>query len=313
MAARPLGLGAFATILVFSGLMNALQARANGELTQHIGNGVQAAFISFATGLVMLSVALLVAPAVRAGVARIPSAVRAHELSWWAVPAGLLGGAFIACQSYSTALVGVAIFSVGMVAGQTINSLIVDRLGLSPIGKSPLTVRRVASSVLAIAAVLLTVSGKSSGVTVSLLAILAAFVGGCLVAVQQALNGRVNVVSQQPIATTWLNFVFGTFGLAVGVALGLAVSGASVRLPTSGPFWMYLGGLFGLVFIITAAWAVPRYGVLIFALVTIAGQMTSAVILDVVSPVGSNTVSMSVVAGVLLIYLAVVVGALGRR
>jgi uncharacterized membrane protein YdcZ (DUF606 family) len=53
--------------------------------------------------------------------------------------------------------------------------------------------------------------------------------------------------------------------------------------------------------------------VLIFALVTIAGQMTSAVILDVVSPVGSNTVSMSVVAGVLLIYLAVVVGALGRR
>jgi transporter family-2 protein len=313
MTARPLGLGALATILVFSGFMNALQARANGELTRHVGNGVQAAFISFATGLVMLSFVLVIAPSVRAGVARIPAGVKAQDLAWWALPGGLLGGAFIACQSYSTALVGVALFSVGMVAGQTINSLIVDRVGLSPIGKSPITARRVASSVLAIAAVVLSVSGASGGATVSVVALLAAFLGGCLVAVQQALNGRVNVVSRQPIATTWLNFVFGTFGLTLGVAFGVAVSGASLHLPTSGPFWMYLGGLFGLIFIVTAAWAVPRYGVLVFALVTIAGQLSAALVLDVLAPVGDNRVKWQLLAGVLVTYLAVGVGAMRRR
>jgi transporter family-2 protein len=301
-----------ATILVFSGFMNALQARANGELTKHVGNGVQAAFISFATGLILLSVVAVAVPSVRIGVARLPAGVRSGELAWWALPAGLLGGAFIACQSYSTALVGVALFSVGMVAGQTVNSLIVDRVGLSPTGKSAVTARRVVACVLAMAAVILAVSGAETVSTASVTALLAAFLGGCLVAVQQALNGRVNVVSRQPIATTWLNFVFGSAGLAVGVTLGLALSGASLRIPTSGPSWMYLGGLFGLVFIVTAAWAVPRYGVLVFALATIAGQLSAALLLDLLAPVGDNGVQWTVFAGVLMTYLAVGVGALRR-
>jgi transporter family-2 protein len=313
MTARPLGLGALATILVFSGFMNALQARANGELTKHVGNGVQAAFISFATGLIALSVVVVAVPSVRAGIARLPAGVRSGELAWWALPAGLLGGAFIACQSYSAALVGVALFSVGMVAGQTVNSLIVDRVGLSPIGKSAITTRRVVASALAIAAVILAVSGTSTGSTASVTALLAAFLGGCLVAVQQALNGRVNVVSRQPIATTWLNFVFGTVGLALGVILGLALSGASLRAPAAGPSWMYLGGIFGLIFIVTAAWAVPRYGVLVFALVTIAGQLSAALVLDLTAPVGDNRVHWTLVAGVLVTYLAVGVGAWVRR
>lgn len=313
MAARPLTIWSFIVIVLFSGLMNSLQARANGELTRHIGNGLQAALISFATGLVILTIAVLVVPTFRTGVGRIRQAAGSHRLPWWSMAGGFLGGAFIACQSFSTALVGVALFSVGMVAGQTANSLIVDRIGLSPIGKTAVSARRIIAAVVAIAAVVLAVSGSASGSDLSVPAMGVAFLGGCLVAVQQALNGRVNVVSQQPVATTWLNFVFGTAGLAVGVLVGLMAFGATLHAPTSGPWWMYLGGTFGLVFIITAAWAVPRYGVLVFALVTIAGQMTSALLLDLVAPIGSNTVGISVVAGVLLTYVAVLVGALGRR
>jgi transporter family-2 protein len=313
MAVRPLTTWSFVVIIVFSGCMNSLQARANGELTHHIGNGVQAALVSFGTGLVVLSMAVVAIPRFRHGVGRIRAALGTMRLPWWATLGGFLGGTFIACQSFSTAIMGVALFSVGMVAGQTVNAIIVDRVGLSPIGKAPVSARRVVAAVLAVCSVGLAVSGRATGSELSVPAIAAAFLGGCLVAVQQALNGRVNVVSQQPVATTWLNFVFGTLGLALGVAAGVLWFGATVSAPSSGPWWMYLGGVFGLVFIITAAWAVPRYGVLVFALVTIAGQMTSAVVLDVISPVGSNTVTLSVVAGVLLTYLAALVGALGRR
>lgn len=312
MAARPIGATSFGIILVFSGFMNALQARANGELTHHIGNGVQAALISFASGLVLLTLLVAAIPSVRAGMRRIPSAVRAGGLAWWALPAGMLGGAFVACQSYSTAIVGVAMFSVGFVAGQTVNSLIVDRVGLSPTGKTAVSARRLVSAGLATAAVVIAVSGRTSGTTVSVVALLAAFVGGCLVAVQQALNGRVNVASRQPIATTWLNFAFGTAGLAVGVLLGWAFFGAELRAPSAGPWWMYLGGFFGLVFIVTAAWAVPRYGVLAFALVTIAGQLLAALLLDLVAPVGDNRVQWTLVAGVVITFAAVGIGAVRR-
>lgn len=313
MAARPLTIWSLIVIVLFSGFMNSLQARANGELTRHIGNGVQAALISFTTGLVILTLAVLVVPTFRAGVGRIRHAAGTQRLPWWSMVGGFLGGTFIACQSFSTALVGVALFSVGMVAGQTATSLLVDRVGLSPIGKTSVSARRMISALVAVCAVLLAVSGRASGTDLSIPALVVAFIGGCLVAVQQALNGRVNVVSQQPVATTWLNFVFGTAGLALGVLIGLLAFGATLNAPTAGPWWMYLGGTFGLIFIITAAWAVPRYGVLVFALVTIAGQMTSALLLDVIAPVGSNSVSLSLVAGVLLTYVAVLVGALGRR
>ncbi len=75
---------------------------------------------------------------------------------------------------------------------------------------------------------------------------------------------------------------------------------------------MYLGGFFGLVFIVTAAWAVPRYGVLAFALVTIAGQLTAALLLDLVAPVGDNRVQWTLVAGVVITFAAVGIGAVRR-
>jgi bacterial/archaeal transporter family-2 protein len=312
MTARPLGIGAFGVIFVLSGFMNALQARANGELTQHLGNGVQAALFSFASGLVLLTLALAASSSMRSGVRRVGPAVRAGRLPWWAALAGTLGGLFIACQSYSVALVGVALFSVGMVAGQTANSLVVDRVGLSPIGKTPLSARRLVSAALATAAVVVAVSGRLGGSELSVLALLLAFVGGCVVAVQQALNGRVNTASLQPMATTWFNFVTGTFVLLVGALAGVLVLGAEMRVPTSGPWWMYLGGVFGIVFIVTAAWAVPRYGVLVFALVTIAGQLAAALLLDALAPVGDNGVQWALLAGVLLTFVAVGLSAVRR-
>ncbi len=310
--ARRLTPAPFAVILLFAGFANTLQARANGELTIHLGNGVQAALYSFASGLALLSVLVLTRPGVREGLTRIRDALRARQLAWWAVPTGVVGGVFIGLQSYSTAILGVALFSVGMVAGQTVNSLIVDRWGLGPIGRAPVTPRRLVSAGLAVVAVAIAASGRISDVDFSWIAMVAAFVGGCLVAVQQALNGRVNVAARQPIATTWVNFGFGTATLLVGALVGVVFLGAEVQAPGPGPWWMWLGGLFGLSFIATASWAVPRYGVLLFALVTIAGQLTSSLVIDVIAPVSGSGWRLSLIVGVLLTYAAVLIGA-GRR
>ena len=72
---------------------------------------------------------------------------------------------------------------------------------------------------------------------------------------------------------------------------------------------MYLGGVLGVMFITTASWAVPRYGVLVFALTSIAGQLLGALLLDLLLPVDGGLVAWNLILGVVLTFIAVAVGA----
>ena len=57
------------------------------------------------------------------------------------------------CRRRRCPSLGVAVFTVAVVAGQSSNSLIVDRMGLGPAGKQAITRSRVISAVLAVVAV----------------------------------------------------------------------------------------------------------------------------------------------------------------
>ena len=308
MSIRPLRVGSFVILLTLGGLVPALQARVNGELSGHVGVGIEAALISFSTGFALLTIGLILSRQMREGLRRIPAAVREGRLAWWAIPAGLLGGLFVACQSFAVPLIGVAAFTVGVVAGQSSNALLVDRLGLSPVGHTPLTARRLLAALIAIAAVLIAVAHLLGAEGFSPIAMVLAIIAGAGVAIQQALGGRVNNGTGVPLSTAWLNFAFGTSGLVIGTLVGAAVMGSDVGIPEPGPWWMYLGGILGVVFITTASWAVPRYGVLVFALTSIAGQLLGALLLDLIVPVGGELVAWNLVLGVLLTFVAVAVG-----
>jgi transporter family-2 protein len=52
----------------------------------------------------------------------------------------MLGGSFVAVQTQIVPIIGVAIYSVASIAGQTAASLIVDRIGLTGGGKKQITV-----------------------------------------------------------------------------------------------------------------------------------------------------------------------------
>jgi transporter family-2 protein len=309
MSIRPLRVGSFLVLLILGGLVPAVQARVNGELSGHVGTGIEAALISFGTGFLLLTIGLIVSRQMRDGLRRIPAAVREGRLAWWALPAGLLGGLFVACQSIAVPLIGVAMFTVGVVAGQSANALLVDRLGLSPVGHTPLTPRRLSAALIAIAAVVIAVSHLLGAEGFSFIALLLALIAGAGVAIQQALGGRVNNATAMPLSTTWLNFAFGTGGLLIGALVGAAAVGAPVSQPEPGPWWMYLGGILGIAFITTASWAVPRYGVLVFALTSIAGQLLGALLLDLLLPVDGGLVAWNLILGVVLTFIAVAVGA----
>ncbi|MFC0623893.1 DMT family transporter [Kribbella deserti] len=301
------------------GILVAIQSRVNGDLGQRLGDGIPAALISFGSGLVMLLIACAVVPRIRGGLAsvwrtiRAPESklVRGHGLRWWQCIGGLAGAFLVATQSITVSIIGVAVFTVAVVAGQAMSSLVVDRLGFGPAGPQPYTPLRVIGAVVALLAVVLAVSDRLSHPAGLALAILPAL-AGVGTAVQQAINGRVARTASPDgygaVAAAVINFVVGTTALAVVFAIDLALRGAPRPLPTEP--WLYVGGACGVAFISLAAVVVRIVGVFVLGLGTIAGQLIASLFIDLFLPAGDNPVTAPVVAGTLLALTAVILAAI---
>jgi transporter family-2 protein len=288
---------------VVAGVLLSLQSRMNGEISAVLGQPLEAALWSFGTGLLLLT-ALLAVPAVREGVGRIRAAVRGGRLTWWQCVGGLAGGLFVAVQTHAVPAVGVALFSVASVAGQTASGLLVDRLGIGPGPRTPVHASRVVAAVLAVGGVAVAVSGQLDGAAFALAPVVAALLVGALVAVQQGINARVNLASLNVLSTTWLNFSIGT-GLLAGLAAVQWAAGDFRPVPLHGiPWWAWWGGPCGVAFISFAVWAVRHVGVLIFGLSLVTGQLSSALVLDLLHPQAREQVGPLVVAGVAVTFAA---------
>src|SRR5690349_11051974 len=101
-----------------SGIGVALQSRINGQLGADLGDGFVAAVISFGSGLVILAVAMLFVPDARRGLGRTVSAVRERRIPWWYLAGGAMGALFVLTGSLVIGVIGVALFTIGVVGGQ---------------------------------------------------------------------------------------------------------------------------------------------------------------------------------------------------
>lgn len=296
--------------MVGVGALVALQSQVNGELAERLGSGLRAgiaaAVVSFASGLVVLALAVAVLPGPRAGLGRLLRAARGGTLH----PAQLLGGIggalLVASQGLTVGTIGVALFTVAVVAGQTSSALLVDRLGVGPSGVRAVTAGRVLGALVCVAAVALTVAGRLTGpgaLTAGALALaLLPLVAGAGTAWQQAVNGRVSGVAG-PVAAALNNFVVGFVLLLVLLAASLLRPGDLAGLP--GTWWLYSGGVVGVAFIALSAALVRIHGVLVLGLCVVAGQVVTSVVLDALgedSHLGVATVlgALAALAGVAL-------------
>lgn len=291
MPEHPLARALSVPLMLLGGGLVALQSQLNSHLAQGLGTGLRAgagaALWSFGSGLVILTALVLLVPGGRGGVGRLTGAIRSGELPWWKAIGGLLGAYFVAAQGITVGTIGIALFIVAFTAGQSSASILVDRWGLSPAGRHPVSAPRLVAASFAVVAVALKAGDQLSTDAGALLIpfALLALVAGVLQAVQQALNGHVSRTAGS-LTTTWNNFLVGTTGLAVLFAISLLVDGEITGL--SPDWWAYLGGLCGMVFIWIASWTVHVHGVLVLGLCMIAGQVVTAEIIELVvsGPVG---------------------------
>jgi transporter family-2 protein len=293
--------------LVLCGALVAVQSRINGELGRQLGDGFTAALISFGSGLVILVIALAIAPAGRRGLARVRTALRDGELRWWYVCGGAAGAFLVLSQGLTAAVLGVALFTVAIVAGQTVSGLVFDRIGLGPGGKRLLTRARVIGAVLALIAVTWAVSAQLSG-SVPVWMLVLPLIAGLGIGWQQAVNGRVRASSGSALTATFLNFLVGTAVLLVLMVVHSAIVGWPTSLPTAP--WLYVGGAIGCIFIGATALLVRVTGVLVLGLATVAGQLLAALLLDVMAPADAHPLAWSTVAGTMLALVAVAVASI---
>jgi bacterial/archaeal transporter family-2 protein len=309
---EPRAAGSTATTLalaaaVVSGSLVALQQRVNGQLGVDLQDALLAALVSFATGLTAVVLVVLARPAARRAVAAV------RQVPWWSRLGGLGGATLVAVGAAATPKIGVALLTVGLVAGQTAGGLVVDRAGLAPGGSHLLTAPRLAGAALCLVAVGLGSLGRDARDADPLLLVLVV-VAGFLIAVQQALNGRVRRTTGDAGVATLVNFVVGTAALALGFALAAAIRGLPAGdWPGPDRWYLYLGGPIGASFVAVAAVVVRRLGVLRLGLAVISGQLVGSLVIDLVLPATDRGIAATTVLGAALTLVAVGVSGLGMR
>jgi transporter family-2 protein len=295
-------------LAALSGLLIALQARANGELSHRLGNGLQAALVSFTSGLIIIVLIALFNPSIKEGVRTLRRAVIAKAIPPWTLFAGMLGASFVAVQTQIVPLIGVAIYSVAAIAGQSAISLVVDRIGLTGGGKKEITPRRVTAAFVTVFAVFISVADRLDGKDLSIAAVLLGIFAGAIVGVQRALNGQINEHSQQSFTTSLLNFAMGTTFLLVLLLFAMTIGGMKLSPLPAGPWWIYTGGAIGVIYVAFTSTIVQHLGVLTFTLISVGGQLAGSLLIDLYSPTDGVQVSIYLVSGIVLTYLGVLVG-----
>ncbi len=299
---------------VLVGVLTALQARINGQLGLRLGDGFVAAAISFSSGFVVLVALSAILPAGRRGFGRLRAGIRDRTIPWWMLAGGLAGAFTVATQGLAVAVIGVSLFTVGVVAGQTVSGLVLDRAGYGPAGVVAITVPRLIGGLLALVAV--GVSLQSDVLQrVQWWMLVMPVIAGAGIAWQQATNGRLRQRVGTPLTATLVNFFGGTVVLVIAAAVHVALVGAPAALPTEP--WLYLGGVIGVTYIFMSAALVVHTGVLLLGLGTVAGQLVTAFALDALwpaaaSPGWTTELLMVIVAGAGVV-IAAAPGAARRR
>jgi len=286
-----------------------IQARLNAQLVEVTNNPLEVSLINLSVAAAIASLVVLVVPNLRASWWVLMRAIKSGELRPWQLVGGALGGYYIAIQGSVSLAVGVAVFTIAVVAGQTGTALLVDRMGISPMGRKDVSAARIAAALLAVLAVATAASGRIGRADVSALAVIGvlsfAASGGAASAFQQAVNGRVGAVTRHGITAAWLNFVVGA-GLMAGIValVDLARGPAWAPIPTD-QWWMVIAGAFGLIYIATVAWVVRTVGVLETSLLTLIGLLVGSIIVDVVAPTTGSVITWQLIAGLVLTWCAV--------
>jgi transporter family-2 protein len=295
----------FGLISMGLGVMLDIQSRANSVLANQMHSSIAAGLACQLAAWVFIIPIYVFNKDARSSFARILPAIKSRSLAWWEMLGGVFGGSFLTIQSYSVPLVGVALFTIALIAGQTMGSLFVDKTRLSPSGKHPITLQRFLAALITLVSVLISVYPELHHSTFHYLPFVLTFIGGIFLAMGQGVNGRAGNVLKNTFSVTFIAFVFATLVLVIGLTINVINSHPHITLSSN--FWAYLGGPAGLIYVAVSALIVKHIGVLKVVLFIVAGQLIGALAIDWLMPTKNTSINGYVIVGTITTFTSLIV------
>jgi len=134
-----------------------------------------------------------------------------------------------------------------------------------------------------------------------LLSMIAVILAGGATALQAPTNAKMMTAVGSPVNAAFVSFAVGTAALGI-VALILQTK-PDMAAARGLPWYAWIGGLYGAIFVVAAAWGVPRLGVALTITLMVAGQLLIGLILDQVGAFGApqHPISLGRLAGMALV------------
>ena len=279
-------------LALLAGALVALQGGINTTLRSYVRAPIGAALISFAVGFVVLCVLLL------GHGEGLPSGHELSSVPWWGYLGGPCGAVGVGGTILLVPRLGAAMTVALSITGQMLTSLVLDAGGLLGVPERPLSVERLLGAlVVVIGAALvswragpasrqpLAVAGGDGhassrrGPTLDLAGVIGGLVVGAILPTQSAINARLRNGLDAPFTAAALSFLGGIIVLA---AIVVALRRQRLDLSRVGqiPWWAWLGGLCGAIYVAATVVLVPEFGTAVTTALIVSGQNVISLLID---------------------------------
>lgn len=269
----------FIPLALLAGVLLALQAGANAQLSKAVGGpfGATVLQLSIGAGLLAAAAAATGSLAALGGLAAIP---------WWHGAGGVASAFYVVSTILLFPRIG-AVVTVGLfIAGQMAASLALDGFGLLGVAPRPIGAAALAGAAAVFVGAGAIVLGQGAATDASRPRagwVLLALVAGAVLPAQGAVNALLRADIGAPFAVGTVSFLVATGAMALALGLSLAVSAAGrpslAGLPQM-PWWGWLGGFAGATYVTVMFLAMPAIGAAATVGLTVVGQQLASVFVD---------------------------------
>ena len=305
----------FILLGILMGLGLPLQTGINARLTHKLGSPYNASFVSFIIAFIFLLLLVFITEQNYF----IPFGELAGEPLWiWM--GGVCGVIFLTGNIVLFARLGGVQTVIFPVLGQILMGLIIDNFGLFYAPQTDLTLLRVLGAILVLLGVINVVMAKKTPDNnllnkpkrqYTLLWQIFGIIAGMLSTVQTAVNGHLGIILASPVKAAVISFIIGIALLAVICVIILlqrkTVSALRIELRRreNYPWWIWLGGILGGLFVLTNAYLSNIIGTGMTIIAILIGSTSGGLIIDCFGLLGSERkpVGMRQIFGIIIMII----------
>ena len=263
-------------VAMMVGAIVPVQTAINTRLRQSVGSPIGATFLSF-----ILAVAASCVIALFATRTLVPDLALAASEPWWVWLGGFMGVMFIAGNIVLFPELGAVQTTILPILGQVLMGLLIDATGLFHYPQTPVGPLRLLGALLVLIGIAMvleigrgaTLRGTARGLRAWLLRGFGVLMGMGS-ATQTAVNGYLGKVLHSSIQAGQISLAVGLILLFAMVLLIPAPRRAVASGVAPGPWWMWLGGVLGALFVFGGASLSPILG----AGTTVIGSLVGMII-----------------------------------